>query len=489
MIENIFISFACVSVAVSIIALLLALLKPLTSRIFSPRWHYFVTACVVIMMLMPIRIDLPVTETVVTQQGNSEPINETKPAEITVISEGTTKHNQNLFDMLFKYTDILSTVWLTVVSVNLVWSVVRYMMFISGIKRNSETIECSELDMYTKRSVNVRIMSGISSPFTTGILKPMLVLPEKPFSDEQLSFILAHEAVHINRFDVLLRWIAVIMKCVHWFNPAAYFISTKMQNESEIACDYELTRFMNHDEEASYMNTILTLATASKCGSKAFSTALSAKGKILERRFLMIKDKIIVNKTTAIISVIIAGSLLCTGVLASGVLSGRYAKNENAANEEITNEFISATTDTAYETAAKAEPDAVKTEEAVFIWPCDSTEVTAPFTPEKNHYATDIKAERGSDVYASLDATVTDTGFDAKKGNYIELVAGDTTIELLHLEEANVEIGDIVTSGEVIGKVGSTGQATGPHLHYAVSIDGEYVDATELETVQLVIAE
>ena len=35
----------------------------------------------------------------------------------------------------------------------------------------------------------------------------------------------------------------------------------------------------------------------------------------------------------------------------------------------------------------------------------------------------------------------------------------------------------------------TTGVSTGPHLHYAVSIDGEYVDATELKTVELVIAE
>lgn len=92
-------------------------------------------------------------------------------------------------------------------------------------------------------------------------------------------------------------------------------------------------------------------------------------------------------------------------------------------------------------------------------------------------------------MYASLDAIVTDTGYDAKKGNYIELEAGGTTIELFHLEEASVEIEDAVTAGDVIGKVGSTGLATGPHLHFAVSIDGEYVDATELKTVELVITE
>ena len=164
-------------------------------------------------------------------------------------------------------------------------------------------------------------------------------------------------------------------------------------------------------------------------------------------------------------------------------------KKETDTKEENTNAVISDATDTDDEVVIESEPDTEKAEEAVFIWPCNSTEVTAPFTPERNHYATDIKAERGSEVYASLDAIVTDTGYDAKKGNYIELEAGDTTIELFHLEEASVEIGDAVTAGDVIGKVGSTGLATGPHLHFAVSIDGEYVDATELKTVEPVITE
>lgn len=490
MIENIFISYACASVTVTLIALLLTLAKPLTSRFFSPRWHYFVTACLVLMLLVPIRINLPEaseTEAVNTEPYHGETYTQTKPVEIAVADEAIVPNSH--LNVIHKYTGTLSYVWIMVASVKLVWSIASYIAFVMKIKRSSTEFECPGFDLYCKRSTNIRTMPGISSPFTTGILKPMLVLPEKPFSDEQLSFVLAHEAVHINRFDVLIRWLAVIMKCVHWFNPAAYLISTKMQNESEFACDYELTRSMNTDEETSYMNTIITLATASKCGNQAFSTALSAKGKILERRFLMIKDKIKVNKTTAIISVIIAGSLLCTGVLASGIFSDRYTKKETDTKEENANAVISDETDTDDEVVIESEPDTEKAEEAVFIWPCNSTEVTAPFTPERNHYATDIKAERGSEVYASLDAIVTDTGYDAKKGNYIELEADETTIELFHLEEASVEIGDAVTAGEVIGKVGSTGQATGPHLHYAVSIDGEYVDATELKTVELVITE
>jgi len=105
MIENTFISYVCVSVTVSLIALLLTLAKPLTSRFFSPRWHYFVTACLVLIMLVPICINLPgasEAEAVNTVPYHGETYTQTKPVEIAVADEAIVPNSHS--NVIHKYT-------------------------------------------------------------------------------------------------------------------------------------------------------------------------------------------------------------------------------------------------------------------------------------------------------------------------------------------------------------------------------------------------
>ena len=94
------------------------------------------------------------------------------------------------------------------------------------------------------------------------------------------------------------------------------------------------------------------------------------------------------------------------------------------------------------------------------------------------HYGIDIGKPMGTEICATKDGTVTSavkgtTGY----GYYIILDHGEG-IETMyaHCSELLVEVGDEVTKGDVIAKVGSTGNSTGPHCHFEVIINGEKVD-------------
>lgn len=105
-----------------------------------------------------------------------------------------------------------------------------------------------------------------------------------------------------------------------------------------------------------------------------------------------------------------------------------------------------------------------------------------PITGEsKMHYGVDYADAMGSPVMAAAAGRVTMAGDAGGLGNAIEIDHGTvngTPIKTRygHLSEVLVKVGDLVTPGQIIGKEGSTGMSTGPHLHFEVHLNGEPVD-------------
>lgn len=89
------------------------------------------------------------------------------------------------------------------------------------------------------------------------------------------------------------------------------------------------------------------------------------------------------------------------------------------------------------------------------------------------HRGIDYAADRGTPVWAAGDGRVTGAGYTKANGNYIFIQHGNNIeTKYLHLDKKYVKQGDRVRQKQVIGTVGSTGYATGPHLHYEFLIDG-----------------
>ncbi len=101
-----------------------------------------------------------------------------------------------------------------------------------------------------------------------------------------------------------------------------------------------------------------------------------------------------------------------------------------------------------------------------------------PFTGELSfHAGVDIAADTGTNIRAAYSGTVTKTGDDETAGLYIYLEHEDGLVTFYcHCSEILVSVGDEVLQGETIAKVGQTGSATGPHVHFEIRLDGESVD-------------
>jgi murein DD-endopeptidase MepM/ murein hydrolase activator NlpD len=89
------------------------------------------------------------------------------------------------------------------------------------------------------------------------------------------------------------------------------------------------------------------------------------------------------------------------------------------------------------------------------------------------HGGLDLAAPMGTDVYASGDGTVIECGENSIYGKFIIIRHDGLWTSLYgHLSAVNVKQGDRVGTGKIVGKVGSTGQSTGPHLHFELRENG-----------------
>ena len=93
------------------------------------------------------------------------------------------------------------------------------------------------------------------------------------------------------------------------------------------------------------------------------------------------------------------------------------------------------------------------------------------------HEGLDFAAPRFAPVVATASGIVADAGWDSVYGNYI-IIKHDENYSTFygHLQSIDINIGNKVSSGELIGTVGSTGRSTSPHLHYEIRFQGKQVD-------------
>ena len=93
------------------------------------------------------------------------------------------------------------------------------------------------------------------------------------------------------------------------------------------------------------------------------------------------------------------------------------------------------------------------------------------------HKGIDISVSSGTPIVASGAGTVVTATYSSTAGNYIMIYHGNSLYTVyMHCSKLSVKVGDTVKQGDVIGNVGSTGISTGAHLHFGVTVNGNYVD-------------
>ena len=120
-----------------------------------------------------------------------------------------------------------------------------------------------------------------------------------------------------------------------------------------------------------------------------------------------------------------------------------------------------------------------------FTWPCPNyKEISSDYGYRVHpiygttlfHNGVDMAADTGSPILAAADGTVIAASYSSSMGNYVMIDHGGGLYTIyMHASALYVSQGQSVTAGTQIAAVGSTGNSTGPHLHFSVRLNGQYV--------------
>lgn len=110
-----------------------------------------------------------------------------------------------------------------------------------------------------RRPVSLRQSDQLDTPLTYGILRPVILLPKKidQAGAGQLSYILAHEMMHIRHFDTVWKLLSTMALCLHWFNPLVWLLCALLGRDLELLCDACVVQHFGESSKSSYAMTLI----------------------------------------------------------------------------------------------------------------------------------------------------------------------------------------------------------------------------------------
>lgn len=293
------------------------------------------------------------------------------------------------------------------------------------------------------RAPDVRVIPR-GSPFLAGVFKRSVYVPSALMRGEGAQQVIVHELVHLKRGDLITRPLERIVADLLWFSPFAWAIRDQLDFWREAVVDDETVELTG--DRIAYARTLTTAARISRDEAVLPVAAfiLRKKGNLKMRLNQLLTEKTRPRR----LGLVMAAALACAAPLA--LAQGMLIKGAAAApGAELV--YSHAVLDRATLTSAFGKRK-------------------HPITGEMGwHNGVDLAAQEGAPVYAPTGGIVTKSEMTEGYGNLVVLRgAGDWQYRFGQLQELKVKEGDVVNPGDIVGLVGQTGQATGPHLHFEV---------------------
>lgn len=258
----------------SCITIILLLLKPLTAKKLPARWQYCIWIVAILAMIMPAYKLIPQKEaqklSIVpqtrTSQTETQPQEESSPDTVITYDPPIEYREVKLSPQIrIRLTDLLAYIWLSGTCIFMLVVFASYIIYTRSKRKHAIAISGSELlktvkaELKIKRYIRIKMTLDTESPLLVGVLFPTVYVPCREIPDSNMRMVLLHELTHYKRKDLIVKWFAVLVNAVHWFNPLCYLACAALSEACEVSCDMSVTKNMSDSEQKLYMQTILDL--------------------------------------------------------------------------------------------------------------------------------------------------------------------------------------------------------------------------------------
>lgn len=315
----------------------------------------------------------------------------------------------------------------------------------------------------------------VTAPFTLGILRPRVYLPDDLQGTARRA-VLLHEQTHIRRRDPLTKPLFYAVACLHWFNPLAWLAFCTFERDMEAACDEAAVRGRPLPERNAYCESLLHFAVQGRSipGSLAFG-----QGSVKERIVHLLHYRRLGAGALAVCAAVVGLSV--TACMVRPQVEDAPATAAPPATAETAEPTPAPAPTSVPAVAAAALPTLDNAANSPrFICPVKYKYISRFAT--NGHRGDDLCAAEGTEIYAAADGVVLAAQEHYSWGNFVEIDHGTDADGLrwvtlyAHMKSCAVQVGQTVTAGQVIGYVGHTGYTTGNACHFEMHVNGTLVE-------------
>ena len=347
----------------SIIMLSLAIIFKAKSDIFSAKTRYTIWIIILVGLLIPFRpkiisplfiLDNPFVSGSVTQEQGTidltthdlsanlqtdvntiDNVSNIQREEKIQLSE---KQRRDIFSLLGKFAIVI---WLAGAIFVFSKYMIEYAKFCKYLKRWSMPVEDEEtirifkltklkLDIENKDIGLIR-SKYVSTPMLTGLIRPVVVIPEKEIEKTDMKLIIEHELTHYKHKDLYVNLLSILVLCLHWFNPIVYYCIPVIQGDGELYCDETVLKNKNMNYRKTYGKMIINMIPTISSKQVALSTCFYSKKLSVKRRLINImKNNSKMKKISTLSIATILGATILSGSFMSFATNNSYIGVEKA---------------------------------------------------------------------------------------------------------------------------------------------------------------